>query len=174
MAFVRGVVDRFQQFGIAPRAADIFRRATAAGLDQARIELARLWIDETLDLDRVLPTVAEVVKVAQLLRADILEHLVEPRLAGIEEVTGPAGIGVWRAPADVACADLVEMAVGLAHSGLDRQVQPIEPDIEWHLDAAQNRRCDIVECDLDAGDRVGSHAASLRWSLAAAQFQGRS
>ena len=66
------------------------------------------------------------------------------------------------------------MAVGPAHRGLNGQVEPVEPDAERHLDAAQDRRLDVVEGDLEAGDRVGGHAASLRPSFAAAQLHGRS
>jgi len=52
VAFVRGIADDIEEFGIAPRAADIFRRAASAGFDQSRIKDARLWIEEPLDLDR--------------------------------------------------------------------------------------------------------------------------
>jgi len=33
-------------------------------------------------------------------------------------------------------ADLVEMSVGPAHRRLDREMQLVEPDCEWHFDAA--------------------------------------
>ena len=162
VAFVCGIVDRFQQFDVAPRTAHIFGRAMSAGLDQARIKLTGLWIDETLDLDRVLPPVAEVVEIFKSLCADILENFVEPGLAGVEEVTCPTSIGVRCAPADVAGPDLVEMAVGPAHGGLDRQVQPVEPDIERNFDAAQNNRFDIVECDLEASDCVPRNSSLVQ------------
>jgi hypothetical protein len=41
-------------------------------------------------------------------------------------------------------------------------MQPVEPDRERHLDAAQHHGLDVVERDLEAGDGVGGHAASLR------------
>ena len=66
------------------------------------------------------------------------------------------------------------MAIGPAHGGLDGQVQPIEPDVERHLDAAQDRGLDAIEGDLEAGDGVGAHAATLRRSSAVAQFHGKS
>ena len=50
------------------------------------------------------------------------------------------------------------MAVGPAHGRLDGQVQPIEPDVERHLDAAQYRGLDAVEGDLQSGDGGGTHA----------------
>ena len=53
-------------------------------------------------------------------------------------------------------------------------MKPVEPDVERHLDAAQDHGLDVVEGDLEAGDGVGTHAATLRCSIAAAQFHGRS
>ena len=53
-------------------------------------------------------------------------------------------------------------------------MQLVEPDSERHLDAAQDRGLDVVERDLEAGDGVGAHAASLRRSIAAAQRHGSS
>ena len=122
----------------------------------------------------MLPAIAEVVEIYQRLRADVFEHVVEPGLAGVEEVAAPIGIGIGRAPSDVTGAKLVEMAVGPAHGRLDGQMQPVEPDVERHLDAAQDRGLDVVEGDLESGDGVGTHAATLRRSISAAQFQGRS
>jgi hypothetical protein len=68
----------------------------------------------------------------------------------------------------------VEMAVGPAHGGLNGQMQPVEPDIEWHINAAQNFGLDVVEGDLEASDGVGTHAASLRRSVSMAQFHSKS
>jgi hypothetical protein len=65
------------------------------------------------------------------------------------------------------------MAVGPAHRGLDGQMQALERDIERHFDAAQDRWQNVIEGDLEAGDRVEGHAATLRPSFAVAQFQGR-
>jgi hypothetical protein len=65
------------------------------------------------------------------------------------------------------------MAVGPAHGRLDGQVQTIEPNVEWHRKAAQNRRLDVIESDLELGDGGGTHAATLRRSVSAAQFHGK-
>jgi len=89
VAFVRGIADDIEEFSIAPRAAD-----ASAGFDQSRIKDARLWIEEPLDLDRVLPAIAKVVDVAQRLGADVFDHFVETRLARIEKVFGPIGFGI--------------------------------------------------------------------------------
>ena len=41
MAFVFGVADCLEELGVAPGAADVFRRTTSDSLDQARIDDAR-------------------------------------------------------------------------------------------------------------------------------------
>jgi hypothetical protein len=41
------------------------------------------------------------------------------------------------------------MAVGPAHGGLNGQMQPVEPDVEWHINAAQDCGLDVVEGDLE-------------------------
>lgn len=53
-------------------------------------------------------------------------------------------------------------------------MQTIEPDVERHLDAAQDHGLDVVEGDLEASDGGGTHAAILRRSISVAQFHGRS
>ena len=48
--------------------------------EEARIKHTRFGIGETLDLDRVLPSVAEVIEIDELPGADIFENVVELRL----------------------------------------------------------------------------------------------
>src|SRR5215469_1246629 len=170
VALVAGVVEGLQELTIAPRTTDVLGWAVALGLDQAGIKHARFGIDQAFDLDRVLPAIAEVVEIPQCLCADVLENVVEPRFASIHEVA--AGIG--GTPADAARPDLVQMAVGPAHGGLKGQMQPVEPDIERHFDAAQGHGLDVVESDLEAGDSGGTHAATLRRSSSADQFHRKS
>ena len=57
-------------------------------------------------------------------------------------------------------ADFEEMAVRPAQSGLQGQMQTIEPDVERNFDPTQNFRLHIVERDFEADN--GGHAASLR------------
>src|SRR5258705_2829293 len=94
-------------------------------------------------------------------------------LPGVEEVASPMDVGKGGAPSDVTGAKLVEMAVGPAHGRLDGQVQPVESDVERHLDAAQDHGLDVVERDLELGDGGGTHAATLRPSISPAQFHGK-
>jgi hypothetical protein len=69
---------------------------------------------------------------------------------------------------------LVQMAIGPAHGCLDGQMQPVEPDIEWRLDAAQDHGLDVIEGDLESGDGSGTHAPTLPRSISADQFHGKS
>jgi hypothetical protein len=75
MAFVLRVLDGLKELGIAPGAAAVFGRAAAVDLDQARIDDSGFGVGEALDPDRVLPAIAEVVKVRQRLRTDVFEDI---------------------------------------------------------------------------------------------------
>jgi hypothetical protein len=174
VAFVLGIFDGLEQFTITPRPAAVLRRTAAAHLGKARIKYTRFWIGETLDLDGVFPSVTEVIEIDELLRADVFEDVVKLSLARIKEVAGPIRVGIGRAPADVAGADFLEVAVSPAHGRLNGQVQPVEPDVEGCLDTAQDRGADVVERDLEPGDGVGAHTATLQRCIATAQFQGKS
>ncbi len=174
VALVLWIGNSFEHFGVAPRAATVLGRTAAADFNQARIERTRRGVGEAFDFDRVLPAIAEVIEIDELLCADIFEDVVEPGFAGVEEVAGPISIGIWRTPADITGAQLVEMAVGPAHGGLNGQMQPVEPDVEWHINAAQDCGLDVVEGDLETSDGGGTHAATLRRSISMAQFHGKS
>jgi hypothetical protein len=52
VAFVLGILDGLEEFGIAPGAAAIFWRAATADLDQARVEHAWLGIGEIATMRR--------------------------------------------------------------------------------------------------------------------------
>src|ERR1700752_1612271 len=149
VALVAGIGEGLEEFAIAPRTTDVLGWAVALGLDQAGIKHARFGIDQALDLDRVLPAIAEVVEILQGLCADVFEDVAEPSFASIREVAGPVCARIGRPPSGAARADLVQMAVGPAHGCLDGQIQPLEPDVEWHLDAAQNHGLDDVESNLE-------------------------
>ena len=174
VALMFGVFDGLDQLSVAGGTAAILRRAAAADFGQARVDHAGFRICKPLDLDRMLPAVAEVIEILQRLCPEVFEHVAKPGLAGVEKVVAPIYVGIGRAPSDVARADLIEVGVGPAHGRLDREMQTVEPDIERHLEAAQNWGPDVVEGDLETGDGVGTHATSLRRSISAAQFDGKS
>lgn len=174
VAFVLGICDGFDQFCITKGTAAVFRRTAAAHLDQARIQHAGFRIGEAFDLDGVLPSVAEVVEIEQFLGADVFEEVVEASFSCIKEITNPIRIGIGRTEADITGADFIEVAVGPAHGGLDSQMQAVKPDVERHLDSAQNCRADAVEGDRKPGDSGGTHAAILQCSPVMAQFQDKS
>src|SRR5258705_11789477 len=92
VACVLWVLDGFEEIGIAPGAAAVFRRAASADLDQARVEHPGLGIGEAVDRDRVLPANAEVVDVFQRLRADVLEPVVDAGPSGVREAAPPLGV----------------------------------------------------------------------------------
>ena len=133
MALVAGIFKRFEHLAITPRAADVFGRTAAGRLDQARIEDVGFGRRHALDLDRVLPPVAVVVEITQRLGPGVFEHVDQARLAGVERSAGPVGRRL--APADVAGANLEEMAVRPAQRRLQRQVQPVELDVGGNLDS---------------------------------------
>jgi hypothetical protein len=93
MALVPRIVDGSESFGITWRPADVFGRAPSLGFQQAWIALARYRIDKTFDLDGVLPTITEVVEIAQSLCAGVFDNAVEPCLPCIEWTVGPIRIG---------------------------------------------------------------------------------
>jgi hypothetical protein len=84
VTLVLGVSDGLDQFDIAPGSAAVFGRTAADDFDQAPIEHTRCGIGEALDLDRVLPAIAEVLEIHEGLCADVLEDVAEPSLARID------------------------------------------------------------------------------------------
>jgi hypothetical protein len=58
----------------------------------------------------VLPAIAKVIEIFQGLCADIIEHVNEAGLAGIERPAAP--IGIRHSPSGVFGANLIEVAVG--------------------------------------------------------------
>lgn len=65
MALMAGVRDGDEELFVAGEPADIFGRAAARRGDQNRIGYGGIWIEEAVDLDDMLPVVAEVADVAQ-------------------------------------------------------------------------------------------------------------
>ena len=138
VALMFGVFDGLDQLSVAPGTAALLRRAAAADFGQARVDYAGFRICEPLDLDRMLPAVAEVI--------EILQRFV-PGLRARRQAW-PCGRRESRCPnrrRHRACSirrrarGIIEVGVGPAHGRLDREMQAVEPDIERHLDAAQNR-----------------------------------
>lgn len=109
VAFVIGILERFDHLGVARGTADIFGRATSGGLDQSGICIVRFGIRYPFDLDRVLPAVAEVIEIARRLGSGVFERDDEPSFAGVERSVGSIGIG--KTPARVPRADFKEIAI---------------------------------------------------------------
>jgi hypothetical protein len=73
MAHVLGVSDGFEELSVAPGTADVFGRTASRDVDQARVCDTRHGIGDMLDLDRVLPAVAEVVEIFEGLHVDVFK-----------------------------------------------------------------------------------------------------
>jgi hypothetical protein len=71
MTFVLGTCNSVEQLGITKRSAAILWGTATTHFDEARIEHAGFGIDEPLDHNRVLPSIAEVVEVDEFLRVDV-------------------------------------------------------------------------------------------------------
>ena len=116
--------------------------------------------------------VAEVVEVFERSATDILRDIDQPSLGGIERSV--TEVRIRYAPADIACPDLIEMAVRPAHGSLQHEVQAIQADRQWNLEPAHDGRFKIVELDPQMSNRGGSHAARLRPSDGRGQCHGSS
>jgi hypothetical protein len=102
-----GVGDSQQKVLVAGRAADVGGRAAAVRLDQPRIEGARIGRRDRLDLDGVLPVLAEHVAVPERAaeRMDVRERrALRRKRIGL-------GVAIDQAPRLVADAELERMAV---------------------------------------------------------------
>ena len=154
---MRGIGLGVEHVHVAGISADVFRRAPPRGIEQPWIRGSGRRRFDPLDLDLVTPVVAEVVGIIELLGAGAFDEVDQPGFARVEQAATVVSIGC--APAQPAKPELMEMAVGPAHRGLDGQMQPIEADVERHLDPAGDARLDIGKRDLEARD--GAHPASL-------------
>jgi PII-like signaling protein len=63
--WVARIFQRLEEFLIAGRTANILRRACVGAADAQRVRQGRVQIDDLLDLDFMLPVVAEVVDVRE-------------------------------------------------------------------------------------------------------------
>jgi hypothetical protein len=163
MALMVGIGHGFEKFGIAPWPADILGRAATFGREQTRIDYLGFGRVNSLQLNGVLPVVAEVVDVFERVVAGLRQELGQGCLAcraaaRSEEI--PIGIG--NAVGDVAPdAELVEVIIFPAHDDLKDLVQAVEADRQRHLDTPAHRRFHVVESDRKPRDLISGHAARV-------------
>lgn len=127
MIFVGGVGQRFQCFGVTPRAARVFGRTHAVCVEQTGVADLRLSRGDALDLDAVFPSVTKVVQVTERLAAHTFERLSQRCLAGIERTIE----AIPRVRDAKACAperQFPQMTVGPGKDRLEDRVQAIKPD----------------------------------------------
>ena len=88
------ISDCIEEVAISPRPADILWRAASNRFDQTRVGDSGRRIGNPLDADGVFPAVAEVVEICERPDADILQHVDEPGLAGVEGPSPKVGSGL--------------------------------------------------------------------------------
>lgn len=93
MAVMVGIGDDLKKLAITPRTADVLWRTSPCGRDQAGISDTRERIRDTLDLDGVLPTVAEVIEVPDRFHAEVFEQIEERGFARIQRAVRPIWTG---------------------------------------------------------------------------------
>ncbi len=118
MAGVRFVGDGGQECGVAFWPADIFRRAAAGDLQQERHADGIGILEPALDLDDLLPVVAEVIQITDGLRPGVPDDVVEPGLSRIDRLVARGEVRIGDAPLDATGGEGVEMGVGPAECGL--------------------------------------------------------
>lgn len=90
---------------------------------------SRSGVDQALDLDRRSQLSPKIMEAAERL------------------------IRVRPAQSAVAGANFMAGGIGPAHRRLDRERQAVEPDCQGNFETAKNDRFNLVERDLEAGDR---------------------
>src|SRR3990170_2063472 len=156
--FVFRVAQHREQAHVAPRPAAVLGRAGAFAGETGRVALAFLGRKNLLDLHLVLPAVAEVVFVDQLVA--FADELIETGRALVLEHVGKFSAGdavlLHTQP------EGVHVAVGPAHGNLKNLVQLAELDVGRDLDAPPRGRMDVSQRDLDLIDVHGRRLAVKR------------
>lgn len=85
--------EDIEELGIAEGTADVLGRTAAGCVEKKRVVEPRDAGFDLLDLDRARPCLAEIVEVLQRERLAVLDRAAEARMAGIDAVMVPVGIG---------------------------------------------------------------------------------
>ena len=148
---IAGVGDDFEEAGIEVDAANILGGPGTRAIDTGRPARRRVEGEEPFKRDDVLPVVAEVIDVEEA-EAFAAVEVAQPDLALVETAgvvleLGLAEFGI--AVGQAADAELVEVAVPPAESGLDDMMQLAEAEAARHDQAPPDRRLDVGERDTD-------------------------
>ena len=144
------------------RAADILWRAAPFAVDEARVFDVRLAGADPLDGYGMSPVVTHVVGIAEFAYPPVDKGSELHVLGRCYPAAGPSR--VLHAVALPACLDMLEMIILPAHCDLDDIVEQIQTDRDRYIDAAPNRRFNVVQHDMQAGNGFGAHAAKLAGS----------
>lgn len=156
---VLGVIaigEDLEELGIAIGPADVLGRTAAGSVQEKRIAEAGYAGFDLLDLNRMRPSISEIVEVLDRKRVAGFDRPVEAHVAGVDATMLPVGIG--DAVLNAAEAKLIEAAVGPAEHDLEHGAQAAEPHGNGDLKAACDPGLDLVERDLEARD--GGYAAA--------------
>jgi hypothetical protein len=137
--FVLGVGHGVNEVGVSGEATHIFRGACPNGPDKARVCSTRDGVVDFFDLDHMVPVAAKVIDVMDGLGADIFENTQQAGFVRGQRAIVIA-VSIWHAPANTAGPELIKVAVGPSHRGLDHVVQAVQLDLEWHIEAPQHLR----------------------------------
>ena len=114
------IADGIEVFGIARRAADVFRGTAAGGLEQEGKLLCRRVVEPFFKLDYMVPAVAKVVEIMDRFGAGLSNDVAEARLAGIDGLVAVIVVGIRNSPMNIASEELEEVAVRPAKRRLKR------------------------------------------------------
>ena len=136
------LLDRFQKVGIAPNTPYILRRTVAFALDAARI--ADLWLrrQELLYDDLVLPTIAKVIFVDELL-PHVAGDLVESNAALAYYLKPEVWVGF--SVVDPVSDELVQVRIRPAHGDLDDLVELVERCVSLNVDSPPDGGFAVLE-----------------------------
>src|ERR1022692_2179020 len=113
------ILDRFEEVAVTPGTATVLWRTGTAAFDASRILDLGFSLQHLLDLNDVIPVVAEIVGVAKLL-GPRLDHLAQFHLSGTGHVHFTIGVFAVLLTTNVEGPHVVSVP---AHDGLDDVVE---------------------------------------------------
>src|SRR5215472_14177314 len=151
MVFVPRVSQGVHEVVVTPDTAAVLGRAGSLAGDAAGISDSLLGWLHCFDDDVVVPSVAEVIPVPQLVAWPV-GHRGELLSCGAADLEVGVEVGVGAAIAACRCLECPQMAILPAESELDDRVQPGQRDIGRHFEPPPDRRLAAAQGDLNPVD----------------------
>ena len=143
MFFMARISDGGQELGISVRSADIFGRTGIFTVEapnaQSLLRVAGVRVFDDHDMVPAVAEVVEVVKTSRLIADGLGEN--DSLLIELLELLGP--VRIVGAVAFAAENELMQVAIGPAHAGLQDVVQPRELQILGNEQSSPNPRGDF-------------------------------